>query len=200
MVLLSKQAAIWAHLLHTPGGTLAVERQRRFTVAKLPTDDTPTKTEQIRQVYWRLGGDWCVRLRQKGEAHELRQELGLKGPRADGKRPEFEFSLFSGLTLDEQDEALQSLLSLHEVGEQHKIVKTRYTYEIDGLTWEVDEFKDKNDGLIIAELELVDSNEEALTEDAFCELPVPKWVEKEVTAEADYNNENLAYRPFSSWV
>jgi CYTH domain-containing protein len=54
----------------------------------------------------------------------------------------------------------------------------------------VDEFHGENEGLIVAEIELDDENEE---------FEIPSWLGKEVTADYRYLNSNLAKNPFSSW-
>jgi adenylate cyclase len=63
-----------------------------------------------------------------------------------------------------------------------KIIKTRYLIPFAGRTWEVDEFHEKNEGLIIAELELGSENDEFVK---------PSWVGDEVTGNPAYYNANL---------
>jgi adenylate cyclase len=63
-----------------------------------------------------------------------------------------------------------------------KIIKTRYISPFAGRTWEVDEFHEKNEGLIIAELELGSENDEFVK---------PSWVGDEVTGNPAYYNANL---------
>jgi adenylate cyclase len=63
-----------------------------------------------------------------------------------------------------------------------KIVKTRYLIPNGKHTFEVDVFHDKNEGLIIAEIEL--SSEDEIFEK-------PDWLGKEVTGIPEYYNSNL---------
>ena len=70
------------------------------------------------------------------------------------------------------------------------IRKTRYIVEYEGRVWEVDEFHDENDGLIVAEIELDSENEI---------FKMPPWIGEEVTADYRYLNSNLAINPFSKW-
>ena len=70
------------------------------------------------------------------------------------------------------------------------INKVRYQVEYEGHIWEVDEFHGKNDGLVIAEIEL---------EDEYEEFKEPPWLGKEVTADTKYLNSNLAVNPFKEW-
>ena len=74
---------------------------------------------------------------------------------------------------------------------QHSaITKTRHLVDYKKHTWEVDEFHGDNVGLIVAEIELDDENEE---------FEIPPWLGEEVTADYRYLNSNLAKNPFSRW-
>jgi len=63
------------------------------------------------------------------------------------------------------------------------IEKTRWLYEFEGFLWEIDEFHGKNDGLIIAEIE-IDSKEQVFS--------IPEWIGKEVSYDKNFYNINLA--------
>ncbi|HBE39726.1 MAG TPA: adenylate cyclase [Bacteroidales bacterium] len=63
-----------------------------------------------------------------------------------------------------------------------KIVKTRYLVPNGMHIVEVDVFHDKNEGLIIAEIELQSENEE---------FEKPSWLGEEVTGRPEYYNANL---------
>jgi adenylate cyclase len=63
-----------------------------------------------------------------------------------------------------------------------KIVKTRYHIPSGRHIFEVDVFHDKNEGLVIAEIELSSEDEE---------YPVPDWLGEEVTGNPSYYNSNL---------
>jgi adenylate cyclase len=54
----------------------------------------------------------------------------------------------------------------------------------------VDEFSGDNNGLIVAEIELKDENEE---------FEKPGWIANEVSGDARYYNSNLATNPFKNW-
>ncbi len=64
-----------------------------------------------------------------------------------------------------------------------KIVKTRFLVPSGNHTFEIDVFHDKNEGLIIAELEISSEDEE---------YAVPEWLGTEVTGNPAYYNSNLA--------
>ena len=70
------------------------------------------------------------------------------------------------------------------------IEKTRYTIAHQGFYWEIDEFHGKNQGLIVAEIELE-------REDQAFEKPA--WIGEEVTDDPRYYNANLAHTPYSEW-
>jgi adenylate cyclase len=179
---------------------MPVELQRRFLLDSLP-GGSPASSTDITQVYWRLGDDWCLRLRRRGRPEDYQQELAIKGPRIGERRPEFEYPVFSGMSDDEKHESLELILRLHNVGIEHEISKVRHRCTIDGFSWNIDEFKGLNDGLIIAELELdADNKALGLTDAILRSLTKPAWASREITAEARYNNENLAYEPYSSWT
>ncbi len=63
-----------------------------------------------------------------------------------------------------------------------KIIKTRYLVPFGHHVFEVDVFHDKNEGLIIAELELLSETEQ---------FEKPEWLGEEVTGKPEYYNANL---------
>ncbi|RUT78620.1 CYTH domain-containing protein [Ancylomarina longa] len=71
-----------------------------------------------------------------------------------------------------------------------KIEKTRYLIPIENHTWEIDIFEGKNQGLIIAEIELSSEKESFF---------LPKWINKEVSQESKYLNVELIKHPFTEW-
>jgi CHAD domain-containing protein/CYTH domain-containing protein len=67
----------------------------------------------------------------------------------------------------------------------HRLRKRRYAVDVDGYTWEIDEFKNRD--LVLAEIEL-DSEDD--------EVKIPEWLDdalqREVTLEPAFQNINLA--------
>lgn len=63
-----------------------------------------------------------------------------------------------------------------------RIIKTRYTVPYCGHDYEVDVFHGKNEGLVIAEIELSSEEEEFLK---------PEWLGEEVTGYPEFYNSNL---------
>ena len=70
------------------------------------------------------------------------------------------------------------------------IDKRRHYVEVEGHTWEVDEFLGDNAGLVVAEIELGSADE------AFAR---PSWLGVEATHAPRYYNLALAARPYSQW-
>ncbi|MDN5285512.1 MAG: hypothetical protein JWR38_1786 [Mucilaginibacter sp.] len=70
------------------------------------------------------------------------------------------------------------------------IQKTRYCINFENKLWEVDVFSGDNEGLIVAEIELEQENEQ---------FKLPHWVTQEVTGQEKYYNSNLSAHPFKEW-
>ena len=100
--------------------------------------------------------------------------LTLKGKAKGCSRPEFEYSI----PLADAKE----LLSTHVQSEL--VTKVRYYVPHDGQTWEVDVFKGKYEGLVVAEIEL-NSEDQIFTK--------PSWVGEEVTDMKSLSNKSLAF-------
>jgi adenylate cyclase len=70
------------------------------------------------------------------------------------------------------------------------IEKYRFKINVEGFTWEVDEFQGDNEGLVIAEIELESAGEE---------FPKPAWIGEEVSNDPRYYNVNLVKNPYKNW-
>lgn len=116
-----------------------------------------------------------VRIRVKEE----KGFLTIKGKTDGPVRDEFEYPIPVNEAKILIDEFADSLVK-----------KIRYEINVQDKLWEVDEFVEDNEGLIIAEVELVAENEE---------IVIPDWVYKEVTNDESYYNVNLAVNPFCKW-
>jgi adenylate cyclase len=117
-----------------------------------------------------------VRVRIVGE----KGYLTIKGPTIQCSRLEFEYSI----PIKDAQEMLETLC------ERPFIEKIRYKIESGGLIWEIDEFEGVNKGLILAEVELGDENQE---------IELPTWIGQEVSHDSRYFNSNLVKHPFSQW-
>ena len=106
--------------------------------------------------------------------------LTVKGITVGATRAEYEYEISAA----EANEMLDDLC------EKPIIEKKRYKIPKDGFVWEIDEFGGVNNGLIVAEIELKDENQE---------FGKPDWVGDEVTGDPRYFNSNLIAQPFSIW-
>jgi adenylate cyclase len=95
-------------------------------------------------------------------------------------RLEFEYPI----PVEDAQEMLRTLC------EQPLIEKTRYKIEWGGLIWEIDEFEGLNKGLILAEVELNNINQQ---------IVLPPWVGEEVSQDPRYFNSQLVTHPYSQW-
>lgn len=85
---------------------------------------------------------------------------------------------------------LRDAQELLEICELYIIKKTRYYIKHDSNVLEIDIFKDKNEGLALAELELKTVAES---------FNKPSWLGKEVTGDKKYYNAYLSKHPFQNW-
>ena len=105
--------------------------------------------------------------------------LTIKNKTVGHTRSEFEYPI----PVEDAQEILQTIC-LKPV-----IEKVRYKIYTDSLVWEVDEFLGENEGLIIAEVELENENQQ---------VDLPDWIEREVS-EQKYFNYSLVKYPYSQW-
>ncbi|WP_010523010.1 CYTH domain-containing protein [Aquimarina agarivorans] len=154
-----------------------IEIERKFLVTSLGFKSEAHKKTRIIQAYLNSHPERSVRIRIKGNQGVL--TVKGKGNASGTSRFEWE----KEITVAEAE----SLLPLCEKGSIHK---TRYEIPVGNHIFEVDEFYDDNQGLIIAEVELSEENE-------FFEKPL--WLGKEVTGDAKYYNSKLIAIPFCEW-
>ena len=147
---------------------MATETERKFLVKGEFTKHSVKRTEII-QAYLSVDPQKTVRIRiSDNEAF-----ITIKSPRKAGtfSRGEWEYAI-------PHSDAMEILL-LCVPG---RVVKTRYHVPFENHTFEVDVFHDKNEGLILAEVELA-------SEDEY--FGKPEWLGKEVTGDPRYFNSNL---------
>ena len=70
------------------------------------------------------------------------------------------------------------------------IEKTRHYIETPNHTWEIDEFHGRNQGLVVAEIELESEDEQ---------FDIPEWIGEEVSDDPRYYNMNLMSNPYEVW-
>ncbi len=154
---------------------MGVEIERKFLVTSDRWRELAPRV-LYRQGYIPTQSGRTVRVRVAGD----QAFITIKGASEGIARSEFEYSI----PVEDANEILNGLCALP------LIEKYRCKIEIDGLVWEVDEFLDENQGLIIAEVEL---------ENADQAIDLPDWIGEDVSHDARYYNSNLVNHPFSRW-
>jgi adenylate cyclase len=147
---------------------MAIEIERKFLV-KGEFRHLAIKQLQIIQAYLAIDISKSIRIRVTGENAYLTIKSRMSGQTIG--RNEWEFQI--PLSVAEE---------IKEVCIPGRIDKTRYLVPSGKHTFEVDVFHNKNEGLIIAEIELSSENEQ---------FEKPDWLGEEVTGNPDYYNVNL---------
>ncbi len=154
---------------------MALEIERKYLVS----DDAwraLAQGTQYRQGYLSTTPERTVRVRLIAD----KGYLTIKGVSKGAVRLEYEYPI----------PGHESQTLLDELCEKPLIEKKRYKIDFKGLTWEVDEFFGENQGLILAEVELQNENQQ---------FEKPEWIGIEVTQDARYFNANLIRHPYRMW-
>ena len=154
---------------------MAKEIERKFLV-----DESLIASLQggfrISQGYISTKGKTVVRARIKNDL----AFLTLKGESNGMTCSEFEYAI----PVQDAKEIISELCLGNTVD------KTRYEIQHEAHLWEVDVFHGENQGLVVAEVELLDEAEDVV---------LPSWVTEEVTGQTKYFNSSLLETPFSKW-
>lgn len=152
---------------------MGVEIERKFLVNKALWErfDKPEGKHYL-QGYLLNGKDRVVRIRIAGD----QGYITIKGAGNAISRLEYEYEI-----------PISDVKEMLDRFKPECTEKIRYRVpEGNGLVWEVDEFLGANQGLIVAEIELI-------SEDQL--FSRPEWVDEEVTDDPRYSNSNLAMHP-----
>ncbi|WP_018336434.1 CYTH domain-containing protein [Butyricimonas synergistica] len=155
---------------------MALEIERKFLVKGNFKTESHVST-RVTQGYLSSSPERTVRVRIKGEKGFI--TIKGKGNASGTSRYEWEKEI--------PVEEARELLQLCEPG---IIDKTRYLIRHEGHLFEVDEFHGENDGLVIAEIELKNENEN---------FSRPAWLGEEVTGDRKYYNAMLSRNPYVNW-
>ena len=156
---------------------MALEIERKFLVKNNDYKKQAYLTKKIKQGYLNTDKSRTVRVR----IQDNKAFLTIKGKSNAAGTTRFEWEK----EIDKK-EAEQLLL----LCEPSIIDKTRFLIKNEHFTFEVDEFKGANDGLVLAEIELNSEQETFLK---------PNWLGKEVTGDIRYYNSYISKKPFTSW-
>jgi adenylate cyclase len=155
---------------------MGTEIERKFLVTSHDWRREAQRRVRFRQGYLANNERCSIRVRVAGD--EAR--LNIKGATLAVRRQEYEYAV----PLEEANEMLDTL------AEKPIIEKTRHYVDHADHLWEVDEFEGDNAGLVVAEIELRE------TDEAF---EKPDWVGKEVSDDPRYYNVNLVAHPYKDW-
>lgn len=156
---------------------MAQEIERKFLVKDDSYRAMAYSSSRIKQGYICSMRGRTVRIRiRDGKGY-----LTIKGPSNASGTSRYEWE--RELPLEEAEE----LMRLCEPG---MIDKTRYLVKAGDHVFEVDEFYGKNQGLVVAEVELKSENEAFLR---------PDFLGEEVTGQVKYYNSFLMKEPYCRW-
>ena len=153
------------------------EIERKFLVKSLDFKKDANNNMRIVQGFLNTDPERTVRVRTKGD----RAQITVKGISSEDGLSRFEW---------EQEISSSDAEALLNLCEFSLIEKIRYEISLGNHIIEVDEFQGRNQGLIIAEIEL-QSKDEAFER--------PDWLGQEVTGDIRYYNSLLSKKPYESW-
>jgi adenylate cyclase len=147
---------------------MAFEIERKFLV-KGEFMQQGIRSVEITQAYLSVEPNRTIRIRIAGDT----AYITIKTPLIQGsiKRNEWEYQI-----------PVSDALEIIMLSVPGRIVKTRYFIPCGARMFEVDVFHDRNEGLIIAEIELGSESEV---------FEKPDWLGEEVTGNPAYYNSNL---------
>ncbi len=155
---------------------MAIEIERKFL---LRDEGWRLKADAgivMRQGYLSNNSKSSIRVRISGRE----ANLNIKSSTPGTVRSEYEYVI----SLSDAEELLENLC--HE----SIIEKTRYHVEFSGFIWEIDLFSGANSGLVVAEIELAEIDQD---------FSRPSWLGIEVSDEIRYYNSHLAGYPYCEW-
>lgn len=148
---------------------MALEIERKFLVLNDSYKKEAFSHSHIIQGYICSERGRTVRIRIRDD----RAYITIKGPSMDGGLSRYEF---------EQEIPLEDGLNLMKICEPGIIDKVRWLVKSGEHIFEVDEFFGKNEGLVIAEVELKSADDNP---------KIPDFIGKEVTGDRRYYNSQL---------
>ncbi|WP_034918054.1 CYTH domain-containing protein [Gillisia sp. CAL575] len=154
-----------------------IEIERKFLVTSEQFKTEAFKSSEIKQGYLNSHPERTTRIR----VLDKEAFITIKGKSSDSGLSRFEW---------EKEIAVDEAVELLKLCEPGAIEKVRYLVKSDEFTFEIDEFFGENEGLVMAEIELLSE------EDTF---EKPSWLGEEVTGDHRYYNSQLSKNPFKNW-
>ncbi len=155
---------------------MATEIERKYRVCSADYKQLATQCLYYKQGYICADDTRTVRVRIADHC----AYLTIKGKTQGCSRQEYEYPI----PVADANELLDTLCG------SSVIEKHRYIYPHDGHTWEIDEFRGENEGLVVAEIELTSEDER---------FTLPHFIGQEVTGDPRYYNSNLSRHPYCLW-
>lgn len=155
---------------------MATEIERKFLVLNDDWRKLATDHNMMQQGYFACSGKASIRVRISGDT----ANINIKSARLGITRKEYEIPL----------PCADAREMLEQLCEKPVIEKIRYYVPYGNHLWEVDEFSGDNAGLVVAEVELADTDEN---------FEKPPWLGEEVSHDTRYYNVCLVKHPYKDW-
>ena len=156
--------------------SMGIEIERKLLLINSDWQSLFHRRIYVRQGYLSTTPDRTVRIR----IWDKQGKLTIKNAPKNGTRLEYEYDI----PLQDATEMLNKMCP------RPQIEKHRHLVKFGEHLWEVDVFLGSNLGLVVAEVELTDPDEE------FC---LPPWVGQEITTDHRYSNSQLSLLPYLQW-
>lgn len=154
-----------------------IEIERKFLVNSDSFKSMANSEKRIIQGFLNTDPERTVRVRINGNSGFLT----IKGKSNESGTTRYEWE--EAIALGDAEELLK-------ICEEEIVEKIRYEITQGDHIFEVDEFQGLNEGLIVAEIELENEDENFLK---------PEWLGREVTGEVKYYNSQLSKNPYKNW-
>ncbi len=155
---------------------MALEIEHKFLLKNNDWKKDIKKSFNYKQGYLISDSKKSVRIRTSNN----KAWLNIKSATIGTHRQEYEYEI----PFIEGEEILNTLC------EKPLIEKIRHLVPYEQHIWEIDVFYGENEGLVVAEIELTEIGEHFLK---------PAWIDKEVTNDLRYYNNQLCKLPYKNW-
>jgi adenylate cyclase len=155
---------------HTSSAIMAIEIERRFRVSSDAWRASVARSTRITQGYLAITDESVIRVRVR----DTQGYVTIKSRDGSIARQEFEYAV-----------PLADAQSLLKLCGQRILEKIRHDVDYAGYLWEIDEYSEPLEGLILAEVEM-----QSETDDP----PRPRWIGEEITHDGSFSNAALAKR------
>ena len=155
---------------------MALEIEHKFLLKNNDWKKNITKSSRYKQGYLISDNKKSIRIRTSND----KAWLNIKSATIGTHRHEYEYEI----PFSEGEEILNTLC------EKPLIEKTRHLVPYNQHTWEIDVFTGDNEGLVVAEIELTYVDEP---------FSKPAWIDKEVSDDLRYYNNQLCKHPYKNW-